>query len=163
MSGEEKSLQEKIVNIEAAINDYFVKLKVPLQLDDEVENVINLTLNDIRGLTPKECYEYAYVLDKYAFYLQKEYNFHSARNVWAEQNLYVAISIAINQQQFGTYIKFEEKKMSVIRDNTLCNQLDKMLASTNMKLGALNSLSMKVNTIAKTLKDLGYSKRKNEE
>ena len=160
MNGEGKSLEDRTKEIETAVQDYFNKLKLPTDIDQEIVKPLNLTISQIRTLTSTECFEWAYVLDRHALFLQQEYNFHSARNSWAEHNLYIAISNAIRAQSWGTYIKFEEKKMIVEGENTYCQLLSKMVAACQMKMESLNSLSMKVNTIAKTLKDAGYSKRR---
>lgn len=134
-----------------------------IKVNDDVQTVLNMDAQTLRVLSTEDCNVYAYLLDRYAFILQKEINGHAAKLNWAKHNLDVSIGHILATSQWGTqYTKYEEKRLMIISQNSYCRALNQMVLEASSIVQSLDGMSYKVATIAKTLKDLAYSKRKAE-
>jgi hypothetical protein len=160
MTGE-TNLQDRWNKIRENVDQYLASLHSLLLKCKEVDPILSMRLEDLRKLNSIDCYEYAYILDRHALYLQSELNQHIVQNAWAKHSLDLMLgSLLMN---YGTqYTKFEEKKLMIISDNEYCKALHQMISSSDLRIKSIYELASKINIIGKTLKDLGYSKRKEE-
>lgn len=167
MSGEQElKVQDRWNEFEKVISNYLNSLRfVTTNANTEDASIaLNLTHDLIEKLSAQQCNEYAYSLDVYSFYLQQELNKHKSKLAWAKHNLDVTIGSRILNGNYGTaYTKYEEKRLIIIADNIYCKELNKMILECNGVIDNLEMLSNKVGVIAKTLKDIGNSKRYNHE
>ena len=166
MSGEkelkELAVQDRWNEFEKTTSDYIDSLvpSVPSNLKETIEKSLNLTRDEIKSFDTNTCLEHAYNLDRYAIFIQSETNKHNAKLAWAEHNLDITVGSCLSSQTWGTqYTKYEEKRLMIVADNEFCKSLNKMIITSKSIVKNLYGISGKINTIAKTLKDIAYSKR----
>lgn len=160
----ESSIDERWNEFAEIANTYLAKLKLKsIKVDEDVQTVLGMNSETFRILAAEDCLSYAFLLDRYAFTLQNELNGHAAKLNWAKHNLDVSIGHILATSQWGTqYTKYEEKRLMIISENSYCKALNQMVLESSSIMHYLDSMSYKVGTIAKTLKDIAYNKRKAE-
>lgn len=160
MSGEpELKVDEKIVELDNLLNDYSKSLgTAAIQKDSDIETILEMSHEVIKAMDSEECGIWSFRLARYAAFLQKEINRHTAKNKWAEHN--IKVIVGKNHSNYGDkYTKFEFKRDMIIADNAYAQVLNKLLLQTSIRIEELNFLSTRVNTMSNILLDISKSKR----
>jgi len=91
------------------------------KINHEVEKVINLTAEQIRALTPDECYEKSYTLHGYCNYVQSILNKHTSVLEWCCDCLNKIVTK--ESEQFSQYMKWEQKIHAVIQNDDFAQKI----------------------------------------
>lgn len=161
--GEKSSyIESKIHDFETKLNEVQAKLfPVDISVDGTIVKAIHLSYEELCKIHPDECNVLAYKLKQYAIYLQQQENRYRTLKLWTLNKL----NIVIGQQasSYGnTYTKFEEKRLSVIANNSFASLLNEKYLEFSSYENELSFLSSKVAELAKALSDIRYNKTKNE-
>ncbi len=156
MSGENKSLAEKVTDLEKVLEEY--EDQIGLKVAGRKTSYLNLTEEEIRGLTVDMAGEIATSLAFYSLYLQKELNKQIGRVNWCEANLRIVYGEQSND--YSSYSSYEEKKNLIIRDNEYALRLFQLRTKAQTVVDRLSYLPNKIEFIVKTLETLQRSKRK---
>jgi len=160
MSGEpESKVDEKIKELDVLLEDYSKSLGLAaIQKDKDIETILEMSHEGLKAMDSEECGIWSFRVARYAGFLQKEINRHSAKNKWAEHNL--KIIIAKNQANYGDkYTKYEVRRDMIIAENSYAQVLNKLLLQTMLRIEELNFISTRVNTMSNILLDISKSKR----
>ena len=115
-SGESGSVQVKLDEFLIELNkqtDALLPLKNPI--DEELEEALNFTYEQLRNIDQQECQILCYKLSQYATYLQKTYNRNKNIRRWAESN--INVMVGKYGKDYDKYMKYEERRHAVIADN----------------------------------------------
>lgn len=160
MSGEvESKVDDKVVELENMLADYNRSLgTAAITKDKDIEVVLEFTHEEIRSLGWEDCGIWSFRLARYAAFLQKEINRHSAKYKWAEHN--IKIIVAKNQNNYGDkYTKYEVRRDMIIADNAYAQVLNKLLLQSMLRIEELNFLSTRIHTMSNILQDMSKSKK----
>ena len=125
--------------------------------NSEVENYIGMSRIELCKLSGEECGEISYILQAFAFHLQKEINKEQARVNWAD-NL-INLKAADLAQQYNGY-SYEERKKQAISNDDLLRKLEEIRRYAMTRLDRLSYLPARVAKMADSLEQLQYSKRR---
>ena len=160
MSGEpESNVDEKIAELDKLLDDYSTALgTAAIQNDKDIETILEMSHEHLKLMDGEECGIWSFRVARYASFLQKEINRHTAKNKWAEHNL--KIIVAKNQANYGDkYTKHEVKRDMIIAENSYAQVLNKMILQTMLRVEELNFLSTRIHTMSTILLDISKSKR----
>lgn len=160
MSGQnELTVSSSWEKINTAVQQYLDSIGVnKIKYNNEVEQILSYTLDELKKLTPLELEESAYVLAQYALFIQKEFNTHYAKHEWARRNL--DNYIGTRAKEYGDkFTKFEEKRGAIIKDSPVAGALDKMIKEASIRVNSLEQISVRINAIARILENIS-GKRK---
>jgi hypothetical protein len=126
----------------AKFNEYITQYEEALipkvENDGVAESVLNFSTQELRDLTSEESYMYAYSLNSYALFLQRELDINRSRLLWCEEA--VNSIIGKNYSQYNgsevKYMPYEAKRQLIISENSAARELEqfriKLVASNNM-------------------------------
>jgi len=153
MSGEKEFKVEDLwKQVEESLEEYKKKLQLQIAAPDKVNEILTLKESDIRQLDKNTRISYAYLLMQHSLYIQQEYNAHMAKYKWSEHNLNVCIGKL--SKNFSHYTKWEEKKASVITENSYAKILSDFIRETSLYIETLNSISKKIETMSFLLRQI---------
>ena len=133
---------------------------VKVNLDPVIETALNLSIDNLNSMSVEDIAIYAYKLQSYALYIQKQYNRVKNLHRWANHNL--TIITAKEGNQYGnTYTKYEEKKAFVAAGNSYGIQLNKIILDAGARMEELDSISNKISSVSKALSDIQQCRRFN--
>lgn len=159
---EVKTPDERLKVLENLLDEYHKTVGTnTFTRSTEVDEILELSPNDIRSMTEEECGESAYVLQRYAGYIQKESNRNESRIKWC--NRCIDIEIAERMMDYGDkYTKFDERKFRAINDktNAYMKRLQELLMHADIRKTEIQFLSSKVSSMANTLLEQRQIKRK---
>lgn len=131
-----------------------------IMYDVQVEKALNLTHDDLKGMSAEECGMTAYTLKQYALYLQVECNKHKNIMNWARRN--IDIMVAKEYKNLGDkYTKYEVRRNILISINSAAESLYRQYIDAKIQHTAIVGLSKNVSYIAETLLALQATKRYN--
>jgi hypothetical protein len=160
MSGVIESLTDKRLTqeIEEA-KAYLDKLKLnTLKPDPRIEEILNLSDEDIQRSDQQICFQYAFQLNRYAAFIQTEENKWNSILYWAEHNLKIVIG-KFGRDYGDKYTSYEERKNIVIVENEWAITLNKLVLETQLKAKSLYMVSNKINSMSKLLEGLAHAKK----
>lgn len=160
MSGEQElKTDEKIKELETLLDDYSKSLGlVAIQKDKDIETILEASHDEIKSMSAEELGVWSFRLARYAAFLQRELNRHTAKNKWAEHN--IKIIVAKNHANYGDkFTKYEYKRDMVIADNGYALALNKLLLHSSLRIEELNFISTRINTMSNILQDITKGKR----
>lgn len=129
-----------------------------IMYDVQVEKALNLTHDDLKGMSAEECGMTAYTLKQYALYIQVETNKYQNVMGWAKRN--IDALLAKEYSNIGDkYTKYEIKRNMLITMNSAATELYKQYIDAKIKYKALSNVSRNVSYIAETLLALQQTKR----
>jgi hypothetical protein len=153
MNGEER-FDHFISTIENWIKSVGI---IEVKKDDEVENILNLGIDQIKSLDYNECCTYSYKLSVYAEYIDSLLSKQKIAMDWADDGIWYIISDKINN--YGDkYTKWQEKYFRSIKENPLASQILKVKNSASARIKALEDKSQNIKKLSDIL--LTLSKRK---
>ena len=126
----------------ATFNGYLDKYEEALvpQVDNDgvAESVLNFSHQELRDLSSEEAHMYAYSLNSYALFLQRELDKNRARLLWCEEavNSIVGKNYANYNDSDVKYMPFEAKRQLIISENSAAKELEqfriKLTSANNM-------------------------------
>ena len=130
---------------------------IEVKKDDEVENILNLGIDQIKSLDYNECCAYSYKLSVYAEYIDSLLSKQKIAMDWADDGIWYIISDKINN--YGDkYTKWQEKYFRSIKENPLASQILKVKNAASARIKILEDKSQNIKRLSDTL--LTLSKRK---
>ncbi len=165
MSGQQDSLsettKERLKKFEEILQTYVDGIGIgtvsyyPL----EVNSCMSLTYDEILKLNEEECAAKAFVLSRFAIYIQKEFNRQQVRIKWAKTNL--DGTLAKEGDKYGDkYTKYDQKLAMLCNDNSQAKTLSDIVLYAEARMLELNELSKHLTLISRTLSDMRQTKRK---
>jgi len=162
MSGENKSVptttKDLVEKIDRTLDNYEKELGIRLELDNEATKLLNITKEELASFSAEECGISAYILSKFAFFLQKSYNKERARITWAEETIKTVI--CHQTPQYKSY-SYEERRLQATRNDEHARKLDDIRMYAKQRSDRIAYLSTRTDFMAKTLLDLQQTKRRN--
>ena len=148
------SIDDFIDAIENYINGEGV---ISCRVNPEAEAAINLTSEEIKTLGSDECLRHAYVLYQYCNYVQGIFNKHLTKLKWAEEHLSKIVSS--QAAQFDKYMKWEQKRHSVIQNDDFARKLWDLKMSAEGKVTWLTDKIRDMRRQADVLVELSKGRR----
>ena len=95
----------------------------------------NMSMQDLKTLPHDELYDYAYLLQGYATYLQDEYNRHKVIVTWC--NNQIEGLVAKYREEFNPYTKHEQRRHIMTQENEYAAKVAQMLEVAQARLTSL--------------------------
>ena len=130
---------------------------ISCKVNPEAEEAINLTSEKIQALSSDECLRHAYVLYQYCNYVQGIFNKHLTKLKWAEEHLGKIVSL--QAAQFDKYMKWEQKRHTVIQSDGFAKTLWELKLSAEGKVTWLSDKIKDMRRQADVLFELSKGKR----
>lgn len=149
----------KITNIQELdklLEDYEKNLSLRVSKPEEHDKYLNLTIEEIRTLTPEECGIGVYVLERYALYIQKQCNTEQARVNWLKANLKTAVIQLVGS--FDKYLKYDEREQLAIKESEYAGKLEQLRQYAQARLDRLSFLPGKINLVSNALLNVQKTK-----
>jgi uncharacterized HAD superfamily protein len=150
-SGENASVQGKLNEFLAELDkqtNAILPIKNPV--DSSIEEVLNLTYEQLSNIDQQECQILCYKLSQYATYIQKVYNRNKNIRRWAESNINVMVG-KYGGQYGDKWMKFEEKRNALIADNEYVRSLAKLALTYSSLEDELFEIADRVRYISQAL------------
>ena len=147
-------LDELDTVLDGYVNSVGIKYTSP---NNEVDKYINMSRIELCKYTREELGEIAYLLDAFAFHLQKELNKEQTRVNWAASN--IALEVAKLAQQYKGY-SYEERSKQAIDEHEGLRKLEKIRIYAQSRLDRLSYLPAKLNKMSDSLQQLQQSKKR---
>lgn len=162
MSGENKSSKDRLAEFEQILNEYTQGIGINgIQYNAEVNDVLSLTREQLRGMHPEDCGELAFILSQYAVFIQKEQNRQRARVDWAEREISYLIALEQSKYYGGDtkYVKYDLLRATIIKGNSAAQALDNIVRHAKARHVELDKVSSNINLMSKALIELQQTKR----
>lgn len=158
MSGENKSFNERLKGYQGILDQYSIKIGVAhIMYSAEANKAMLLTGEELRGMSPEECGETAFILAQYATFVEMEHNRENANLEWAEDNL--TKIIAKEGDRYGDkYTKFEIKKARVLSDDSSAQVLGSIITEARGRATQLKGIASGIRVMAKYIDGLRQTK-----
>ena len=160
MSGniESNRVDERIQEVESLLLQYQKSLGIapPLHTSD-IGKYLNMTIEQIRKMSPEECAEASFAIAQQALYVQQETNKHNQRINWAKTNINMMVTQHIDQ--YGSkYTPFESRKILAIKDNEYTSKLYELATRAQQVVDMLAYVPSKIKFIADMLSEYKRTK-----
>lgn len=96
----------------------------------------NMSTSELKALSQEELFNYAYLLQGYATYLQDEYNRYQIIANWCNDQIETLVQR--HRESFGQYQKHEQRRYQLIAENSFVSKVNKMLVVAEARLSSLN-------------------------
>lgn len=163
MTGEQKSkdVNDRLKEYERVLDEYLTGIGVnSFTYNPEVDDILSLTKNHLRGMSPEELGENSYILAQYSAYIQKEYNRQVTRVKWARTDLERIVSALFSEYKTkDEFVKHEVVVGRIMKDNTVAKKLGSIVKFAEGRMSELQGLSQSVNVMSNTLIELQRTKR----
>jgi hypothetical protein len=123
----------------------------------EVDKFLNLDEAGLNKLSSEECGNGAYLLDRMAYYIQREINKEHARITWANGTL---DSLLVKTLDNYSAFKTEDKMKQAIQDNDVARKVNSIKILAQQRIDRLNYLPSRIAAMAAKLDSLQLSKRR---
>jgi hypothetical protein len=157
---EEQTTEEKWLLLEKQISDYQKNLSLNIHKNNAIEEILNLTTEQLKQLNAEECGINSFLLMQYSTFLQKEINRHAAKQRWANSSIDILLG-KYGQQYGDKWTKVDERKILLIADNSYAKALNEMIRFSSVVMEDLSYLAKKIETMAIHLSELQKTKRGN--
>jgi len=152
------SVATRLTNKEAELQAFEEECAIPgdcpIEVENEAKRILTMTPDVLRKYSAQACNEATFILNQFAFFLQKALNLEQGRINWAEENL----KRMVLKQNIAGY-GLEDKKMKLIKEDDAAEALDNIRVQATFKKGRIAFLDDKVKEMAKSLAGLANSKR----
>lgn len=160
MSGEkELKIENKINSFIDSMLEKVNSLKIIVSKSPEnSEKLMNLSSEELRGMSEEECGIVAIKLHQYASYIQQQYN--RALSTQKVIESYINYLISKEYENYGDkYTKYDVKRNMILAGNSQGEQLSKLFLEAESLVDGLSGLSYKISNLANALNELQKSKR----
>jgi hypothetical protein len=153
------SFEQKVDAIRRKIDNYFAsKALTFMPPDSEIDDIFSLSHDVLSKLPHKIVGEYAFILAKYATYLNKELNKEKSTLNWVKRALDFIVLPKMNELRDGRFITADELKMVAIKDNDLATKIYACLLDIETNVLAIDGLSRDIIKMSDRLSDLQRTK-----
>jgi hypothetical protein len=128
-----ENIKAHLDNLEKYINDSNSNYS---SFHGEYIEPANMSMSDLKNLPHDDLYNYAYLLQGYATYLQDEVNKHQTIVNWCNNE--IEILVQKHREDFGQYTKHEQRRYQLIADNSYVAKVNEMLQVATARLTSLN-------------------------
>lgn len=155
---------ERWDEISKMIDGYLSRIKAKAKsADSVVETILGMSYVELCKLGHEQCGEYSFMLAQYSYFLQQEINFHKSKVIWCDNTImYMTCHHGDPHVMKNTYIKTPEKAAILAGHDRSVKSLLEMSVYAKIICENLESLSMRIDTIVRTLTNLQQSKRANK-
>ena len=160
MSGniESNRVDERITEVEALLLEYQRSLGlVPSIHNADIGKYLNMSVEQIRKMSPEQCAEASFALAQQALYVQQEINKHNQRINWAKTNINVIVTGTIDQYG-GKFTPFESRKVLAIKDNDYASKLQELVVKAQQMVDTLAYIPAKIKFVADMLSEYKRTK-----
>jgi len=160
MTGDKKSSQDKLKLFEKILDEYISTTGLPhIVRNSEVEGVLSLTRDELKGMTAEDCGINSFLLQQYATYIQKEHNRNNVRVQWATRELSLIVATQESRFRTGDYMKYELLLNKIICGDIAAAALSKIVKYASARATELDQLSSKIGMMGRALIELQQTKR----
>lgn len=161
MSGEEKSIKERLERMNELLDNEELEIGLPkfnfANSENDAAHILTMPYSVMSKLSSIECGEKAWVLREFSFHLQRAVNRKQAEIRWANE----CITKEITPKLAGTPgYSVEERRINACRGNDACEKYQAVVVNASLRVERLAFLSSKIDQMAHTLFELFKSKRK---
>ncbi len=122
-----------------------------------MEQYFSMTRDDIESMSPEDCAQVSYVLDNFAFHIQRSINREIARVNWAEDSIKEVIADEINNYKGYGYI---EKSLQAIKHNDKASSLNKIKKYAKQRSDRLSYLANNIKNLSDIMLSVQKAKAK---
>ncbi len=126
------------------------------RMPSRIDEIFDLTYEQLEKLQPVQCAEYSYLLSQYAYYIQRAYNRESTSLKWIQDQ--IATHVAAKWSNYDGWTKYEVRPRLIARDNEVVNRLLKLASFYEQKMERLNFIGSSVSKMADKLDNLQRAK-----
>jgi hypothetical protein len=112
----------------------------------------------LHKLTQSECFDYAYRLYQYADYVGTERSECENTIRWCKHNLQSIIALAVNDEEWGNYVKYETKVATILRKDELAAKINDWLMTAEGRLEVIKNREYNIRKKADILTEKGKRK-----
>lgn len=156
MANETKDLtvEQKNEQYKVKLDEYLNSKKLVINaLDSEISEILSLSHDVIKRLSPVTLAEYSFLLAKYGTFLRIELNKEKSALSWAKNVLnYIVLPQMSNYRQ--PYMSFDEIKMKAIKDNEVALKYNTFIVNTETNMTLLDGIAYDVIKMAELLSSL---------
>jgi hypothetical protein len=134
------------------------KYKASVLSEEELNQYLTMSRDEIERLTPEDCGQIAYRLGQFSFHTQRTINREQARYDWAEDTIKTIIADEINSYKGYGYV---EKSMQAIKHNDKASALEKIRKYAKQRLNRLSYIATSINNLSNILMNIQKLKVKN--
>ncbi len=155
---------ERWKNITEIVNNYLTKIKAKTRNPDSIiDSILGMSYAELSKLGHEQCGEYAFMLSQHSYFLQQELNLHKSKVTWCDTTLtYITHNHKDETVSKNTFIKTPEKAAILSRYDSTVKSLLEMSVYAKIISENLESLSMRIDSMIRTLTNLQQSKRINK-
>ncbi len=161
IDSQSETTKDRLKKFEDVLQEYTTKLgvgNIPYY-PKEVEDCMALTYDEILRLTEDDCGAKSLILNRFAAYIEKEFNRQNVRIKWAEKNL--ADIVAKEGNKYGDkFTKYELKIAMIANENNQAKTLRDIVLYAEARMLELSGIAKHITLIAKSLNDIRQSKHK---
>ena len=152
-------IEEKLQNFLTKIDQWMYSSNIqyrnaPFDKNDEVLNILDCNINDLRERTTENHQENIMILNQYRHQLLHVVAREKSIKAWAEQG----INYLIAGKEFNKFMKWEEKYFTVIKKNAVGEKLQELKTTSEARIMSAEATIKTVETAIKVLENLGRSK-----
>ncbi len=128
--------------------------------DSEIDQIFQMSAEDLFRLPHQKMAEYAYTINRYGVYLQKELNKQRGLLNWARKSIDYIVLPKMKEYRQG-YMTSDEVKMSVIRDNDVATKIWAFMVDKENEVSIISDMNIDIRKMADNLSDAAKTKRYN--
>lgn len=158
MPGENESspIETRLEQVEKILAEYERSVGMPELLITETDknessDILAINLAHLQKMTPRECQEKAFAIQRYSYFVQRSINKEQSRVRWVEENIKSIIAPRLGQQKGYS---FEERKLTAVRENDVAMKLDKIRVHAQLRIDRLSFLTNRLDGMAKALMNI---------
>lgn len=155
---ESQTIDARLKKIDEILETYEGKLGLGrIGPPSEIDKYLNLDRQGLAKLTAEECGDAAYILTRFAHYIQRELNKETSRITWANDLLPIMIANEVGKYKGYSY---EERKYQAIKNNSAALKLHQIKSYAQQRRDRLEYQAMYVENTARRLDSLQQTKRR---
>ena len=165
MSGNNESVAKKAMDTEMLkLDEYEQSLglpehSIPNGMPDEIKKYLGMNRDELEKLNPEDCVNTAYIIGQFVFFLQREQNRESSREIWAKSEMDKLIAGKI--ESYSQYTKTEHKIANIARENSVVADYNSIYHKAQRRKARLEYIAASLKSLADTLKDIYRAKINN--
>ena len=144
--------------LDEMLTAYSGKLGLGTMINQDVTKYLNITQEQLAKMSPDECMEAAFLLEREALFLQQEINNNQAQIDWITIRIKKTITADVANYG-GKYTPYEDRAVLAIKGNSYAAELDAKANKAKLNITKLNYIPTHLKNIAATLTKCSFSKR----
>lgn len=150
----ELSVQQKIDQFNTKLEEYLESKKLVIgALDSEITEILSLSHDVLKRLSPVTLAEYSFLLAKYGTFIRIELNKERSALNWAKSVLnYIVLPRMSEYRQ--PYMSIDEVKMRATKDNEVAVKFYTFIMDAEKNTSLLDGIAYDVIKMAETLSSL---------